>query len=280
MKKGRNKVMNALLLAGFVVLLMAGPNSAVYAQEADVSLPLTSSVPTPLTPGGTITDTTPTYEWTKVDGATRYRFKLKEGTTLIYTDTLAASACGATTCTKTPSTVLAASSYKWKVQAKVGGVWGAYSAFKKFTVSVPSVAPKAGLWTGPDGIKFYVTVDQQYVNHFYVIVNIPGCSTTIHWGPILTPITNNIFSYTTQQALYLNAEGTFDSDTTAHGTASVIGFPSTICGINVSVGPIDWTASWRNSSQPSIVAEEADAPEFSMPELQDDSYNAAETNQP
>ena len=36
-------------------------------------------VPTPQSPTGTITDTTPTYKWTKVTGATQYRYQLVTG---------------------------------------------------------------------------------------------------------------------------------------------------------------------------------------------------------
>ena len=39
MKKGRSKVINALLLTGFLILLLAGANSTVYAQEESFFLP-------------------------------------------------------------------------------------------------------------------------------------------------------------------------------------------------------------------------------------------------
>ncbi len=100
------------------------------------------TAPTPKTPAGKISDTTPTYTWTKVAGATQYRYKLLKGTATIYTKSVAASACGATTCTNTPTKILAYAAYKWAVQANVGGVWTSYSPYKAFTITnVPT--PKA-----------------------------------------------------------------------------------------------------------------------------------------
>ena len=95
-------------------------------------------VPNPKTPAYTITDTTPTFSWSKVGGASDYRFRLyKVGvSTPLYTKTVtAAAACGSSsTCTNTPTKVLVIGQYKWQVQAKVGGVWKAYSDFRKFTL--------------------------------------------------------------------------------------------------------------------------------------------------
>jgi hypothetical protein len=98
------------------------------------------TVPTPILPSGTITDTTPTYKWSKVSSATSYRYQLRKGASTVatYTKTVSSSACGSTECTNTPTTTLDYSAYKWRVQAKIGGVWKAYSAFKTFTVAKPS----------------------------------------------------------------------------------------------------------------------------------------------
>jgi len=92
--------------------------------------------PTPQTPSGDITDSTPKYTWTKVTGATNYQIQLWEGTTFIYTYFLNSDACGSTTCSRTPTTILANSVYKWRVRAKLDGVWGAWSSssYKTFTV--------------------------------------------------------------------------------------------------------------------------------------------------
>jgi hypothetical protein len=56
-----------------------------------------------------------------------------QATTIIYTKTVPASVCAAA-CTNTPTNVLADGVYKWRVRAKIGGLWKAWSAFKNFTV--------------------------------------------------------------------------------------------------------------------------------------------------
>jgi hypothetical protein len=104
----------------------------------------TITAPAPLAPSGTITDTTPTFKWTKANSATQYRFQLVQGTTVKYSKTVPASACGTTSCTNTPTTVLGLAAYKWRVQAMVANVWKPYSAYKTFTISKPvptAIAP-------------------------------------------------------------------------------------------------------------------------------------------
>jgi len=96
------------------------------------------TVPTPKTPSGTITDRTPTYTWTKVTGATNYQYQLYRGTTLVYNKTVSSGACGSTTCSNTPTNTLAYAAYKWRVKAKIGGIWKAWSAYKNFTVEEPT----------------------------------------------------------------------------------------------------------------------------------------------
>jgi hypothetical protein len=97
-----------------------------------------SQTPTPQSPSGAISDTTPTYKWSKVAGATSYRYQLMKGATLVYTKTAPATACTTTACTSTPTTVLSAGAYKWRVQALVGGAWKPYSAYKAFSVNGPT----------------------------------------------------------------------------------------------------------------------------------------------
>ena len=99
------------------------------------------TVPTPNSPSGTITDRTPTFNWSKITGATNYQFEVRKGTTLVYTKTVTSAACGATTCSNTPTTLLAYAAHNWRVRAKVGGVWKAWSAYKNFTVTAPTVIP-------------------------------------------------------------------------------------------------------------------------------------------
>ncbi|MBI5825711.1 MAG: M4 family metallopeptidase [Chloroflexi bacterium] len=114
-----------------------GGNLTIHA-----SLPVSSNTPTIIAPKGATTDTTPTYKWSKVTGATNYRYQLMKGATTVYTKTVSASVCGATTCSSTPPNVLGPFAYKWRIQAMVGGVWRAYSAYTAFTISPATIAPK------------------------------------------------------------------------------------------------------------------------------------------
>jgi len=95
-----------------------------------------ATVPTIKAPVGVTTDRTPTYSWTKVSGATQYRYRVvNAASALVYTKLVPASACAAGVCSNTPITALGYKSYKWQVQALIGGVWKAYSPYKAFTVS-------------------------------------------------------------------------------------------------------------------------------------------------
>ena len=93
-----------------------------------------TSLPIPKLPAGSTTDTTPTYVWTKVAGASQYQVQLFKGTTAVYTFAAGSATCGTTTCTKTPTTTLSLGSYKWRVRAYIGGVWKAWSAYKAFSI--------------------------------------------------------------------------------------------------------------------------------------------------
>ncbi len=122
-------------------------------------------VPTPLTPDTTIADTTPTYTWTRINGATRYQYQLYKGDTLIYANTVPASVCSASGCSSTASTELSTGEYKWRVCAYVDGVWYAASAFKQFTISfTPTPLSPSGVfadntptytWSKIDGVTKY-----------------------------------------------------------------------------------------------------------------------------
>jgi subtilisin family serine protease len=117
-----------------------------------------SPIPTPLTPSGTVSDTTPTFTWTRVTGATSYQFSVYQGATLKYTKTVASSACGsnATNCVNTPTNVLAQAAHTWKVRAYVGGAWKTFSASKSFTVAASTAfnsqfTSNAAGWTPVNG---------------------------------------------------------------------------------------------------------------------------------
>ncbi|MFH2040318.1 MAG: C39 family peptidase, partial [Chloroflexota bacterium] len=141
--------------SGDQTMTWGGSYSGMALQSVSiVNLNAPAVIPTPLKPSGTITDRTPTYQWSKVSGATYYQYQLYRGTTLVYTKTVSSGACGATTCSNTPTNTLAYATHKWRVRAKVGGVWKAWSPYKYFRVSVPITyafnstfnGSKAGWW--------------------------------------------------------------------------------------------------------------------------------------
>ncbi|MGV8026766.1 MAG: C1 family peptidase [Anaerolineaceae bacterium] len=106
---------------------------------------IVSFTPTPTSPGGTISDTTPTYTWSKIGTATKYQYQLYKGSTLIYAKTVKSSVCGTTTCTSTPSNVLNSGDYQWRVGAYVNGAWQSFSSYKAFTMNLtPTPASPSG----------------------------------------------------------------------------------------------------------------------------------------
>lgn len=133
---------------------MGGPPEGLP-DDPEWEVTTAATAASPLSPSGTIVDTTPTYTWSKEAGATQYRFHLMKGTTTIYKKTVPSSACGASTCKNTPTTPLGYATYKWRVQAMVNGVWKAYSAFKTFTIIKPIPTPQAPTGTITDTTPTY-----------------------------------------------------------------------------------------------------------------------------
>ena len=104
-----------------------------------------SPIPSQVNPIGTITDVTPTYTWTVVNGATQYMYQVVQGSTVIYTKTVSSSVCNESTCSSTPSTQLGGGDYSWRVKAYVGA-WKNYSAWKAFKVkTIPTIVAPVGV---------------------------------------------------------------------------------------------------------------------------------------
>jgi Zn-dependent metalloprotease len=207
--------------------------------HAEFSLPVTT--PKPTAPGGTVIDRTPTYSWSKITGATRYRYQLFKGGVTVYTKTVASSVCAGATCSSTPSTVLGYSGYKWRVQAMIGGTWKTYSANKAFTIAEGNV--KAGYWNGT-GADFYVTPTHATINKFAARIRVNGCGSWKITYNRLMPIGNYHFSFNVSNFF---GSGTFSSVSRAAGKVGFNHFPIPGCGY-IS-GLLHWTDSWMNSSQ-------------------------------
>jgi hypothetical protein len=200
-------------------------------------------------PAGYVTDTTPTYTWTKVSGATKYEYQVLKGTTILNTYAVGAAACKGITCSNTPSSALEFGTYKWHVRANVGGKWQAYTPFVTFKLAVK---PKAGKWDcqqgclgGRNDIVFYVAPNQASVSKFSVVFY---CS-SIAQPPFIhssIPIKNNGFSFT--GSIYVkNAK--FLTPTHLSGAIGTLHHDFPGCP-DQTFPPSVWEAVWRDNTQP------------------------------
>ena len=106
--------------------------------------------PTPIGPSGSGLDATPTYSWTAVPDATDYEQAVRGRTGVVVQESYAtATACSGSTCSVTPSTVLAGGTYAWVVRAKNAAGAGPWSAAK--FILVGTAAPGQATLAGPSG---------------------------------------------------------------------------------------------------------------------------------
>jgi hypothetical protein len=105
-----------------------------------------SFVPTPIRPSGTVYTTKPTFEWTKVEGATYYHLYVYKvvlgGVVKIYRNTYRSSVCGNSVCSVTPTTSLGYRDYQWKVRADVDEEWRDFSEYSYFTTAGTTTTAK------------------------------------------------------------------------------------------------------------------------------------------
>lgn len=94
-----------------------------------------SYTPTPISPKVSVATHMPAYKWSKVSDAQAYVIQLYQGTTKKFATMVLPSVCGTINCSSKPKWVLPDGNYKWRVKAKVGGVWQIFSSFSKFNIA-------------------------------------------------------------------------------------------------------------------------------------------------
>jgi hypothetical protein len=94
-----------------------------------------SVVPKTISPKVSVATHRPTYKWSKVPNAQAYIVQVYQGSTKKFAKSVPASVCASGTCKFTPKWILADGNYKWRVRAKVGGTWRAFSPFTNFNVA-------------------------------------------------------------------------------------------------------------------------------------------------
>jgi len=108
-----------------------------------------------ISPSGTVTDTTPTYSWNAVTGATWYYLWVNDSTgTKVqqwYRASEAGCPSGTGTCSGTPSTELAGGAAKWWIQTFYPEGYGPWSKSMSFTIDHPGpvtllVSPSGAIW--------------------------------------------------------------------------------------------------------------------------------------
>ena len=141
-------------------------------------------------PSGSSPDTTPTYTWNAVPGATDYELVVRgrTGTAVSRTDA-ASSVCSGATCAVTPTTVLSGGTYAWAVQAKNANGPGLWSAPKFFWVGTSP--PGQATLGGPSGTITDATPTYTWgaaanaAWYRLVVVNASGGVVLDRWSPDL-----------------------------------------------------------------------------------------------
>jgi hypothetical protein len=222
------------------------PGSVTFALT-NLSVP---SIISPVEKAGTLT---PVYQWSKVAGATQYEFQLWASGRLWYAKTVASSVCGSTTCSYAPKVLLKfLGSYKWKVRAKVGGVWRSFTPYTIFYVVI-----KAGLWKS-SWIQFYVSPNNNSLSRFQMTIYVYGCGYyTIRNNPSAI-FNGTYFAFTGTNSSPFGAWGFFHDPTHVSGALGVEHYYLPHCGY--ITGSASWSATWNSSSQPAAINIVEDAP--------------------
>lgn len=134
-------------------------NIQVYTCDDAGGVPAAATL---VSPSGTINDTTPTYIWNAVAGATQYQLYVNDTTGHIIDTWITATDAGCTsgtgTCSFTPTIPLAAGSGQWWIQTWNSSGYGPWSNSMSFTVGT-GTAPVAATLVSPSGTISDTTPD-------------------------------------------------------------------------------------------------------------------------
>ena len=114
-------------------------------------------IPNAISPLGLEFPLRPTFTWSKINNATAYEYVVYQGSTVVYENTVSASACQTNYCTDKPTSDLTASTaYTWKVHSYVFGNWRTFSSISAFSTETSGWTPVWGTWQ-IDANGYYTT---------------------------------------------------------------------------------------------------------------------------
>ncbi|MEZ6039565.1 MAG: ubiquitin-activating E1 FCCH domain-containing protein [Planctomycetaceae bacterium] len=147
--------------------------------------------PVLVSPVGITTDTTPTFTWEAIEGVDSYDLwvnGVSPARSQVIRVPAVAHVDGASTITYTPTTRLAAGTYRWWVRANVSdGSKSAWSAGTDFQVPVPSMVAPSGAVTATNTPSFIWTGVAEYVRYELWVDNVgTGVSRVIHQTDLTT----------------------------------------------------------------------------------------------
>lgn len=253
-QRGNNFFLRSGLAALIVLVLVLLPINHVLSQSEYPESKTAVLIPNPVSPTGMIGDYTPTFKWTKVIGATQYRFQVFKGTNTaaLYTKTITTPKCGTTFCANTPTNKLMSASYKWKVQAYINGSWKPYSTLKSFSIVIPEpVAPVGTIYDNTPTFKWKKIINATQYRYWVFegsrilylnTIATPKCDTT-YCSNTPTKVLPYSGYWWTMQA-YVNGKWSTYSNDIYFSLSTPTGFSSQFNGSMqgwVKLGKFGWT---------------------------------------
>jgi PKD repeat protein len=185
--------------------------------------------PTPISPSGTITDTTPLFTWSSVSSADVYWLQVKNASTnqdVVYRTNLSSTSYQ-------KIVAMSPGNYKWRVASYRSGCSEAWSSYKNFIVG-DTTLPVPGTWSTSTGfglLEFTVNASSTGIMRVAYRFSNFRCGRIIYNGgisfsaPTPWPITNRKFtiSNTLSPTTEMTIGGTFEqSGTRASGTWELV----------------------------------------------------------